>query len=55
MEASSVRLRGASVRARVKASMTPAEWRRAGWMAAVIVGLHVIGFGILLLVVAPAR
>ena len=35
--------------------MTREEWRRAGYMAAVIAGLHVIGFGILLLVVAPAK
>ena len=41
--------------ARVKASMSPEEWRRAGYMAAVIAGLHVIGFGILILVVAPAK
>jgi len=40
---------------RVKGSMTHEEWRRAGYMAAVIAGLHVIGFGILILVVAPAR
>jgi len=40
---------------RVKESMTRDEWRRAGYMAAVIAGLHVIGFGILILVVAPAR
>ncbi len=40
---------------RVKGSMTRDEWRRAGYMAAVIAGLHVIGFGILILVVAPAR
>ena len=33
--------------------MSPSEWRRAGAMAAVIAGLHIIGFGLLLLVVAP--
>ncbi|PZR69381.1 MAG: HoxN/HupN/NixA family nickel/cobalt transporter [Solirubrobacterales bacterium] len=33
--------------------MTPGEWRRAAGMVAVIGGLHVIGFGILILVVAP--
>src|SRR5450755_1524822 len=38
---------------RVKGSMTPREWRHAGGMAAVIAGLHVVGFGILILVVAP--
>jgi high-affinity nickel-transport protein len=35
--------------------MSPSEWRRAGGMAAVIAGLHVVGFGLLVLVVAPAR
>ncbi len=33
--------------------MTSEEWRRAGAMAAVIAALHVVGFGILILVVAP--
>src|SRR5450755_948821 len=40
---------------RVKGSMTPREWRHPGGMAAVIAGLHVVGFGILILVVAPHR
>ncbi len=35
--------------------MTPREWRHAGGMAAVVAGLHVIGFGILILVVAPQK
>ncbi len=35
--------------------MTPREWRHAGGMAAVIAALHVIGFGILILAVAPAK
>ncbi len=35
--------------------MTPREWRQAGGMAAVIAGLHVVGFGILILVVAPHK
>jgi high-affinity nickel-transport protein len=33
--------------------MTPSEWRRAGGMAVVIAGLHIVGFGILILIVAP--
>jgi len=33
--------------------MTRSEWRCAGAMAAVIAGLHVLGFGILILVVVP--
>ncbi|MGI8412129.1 MAG: HoxN/HupN/NixA family nickel/cobalt transporter [Solirubrobacteraceae bacterium] len=35
--------------------MTPREWRHAGGMAAVVAGLHVVGFGILILVVAPQK
>ena len=38
---------------RIKASMSPSEWRRAGGMAAAIVALHVIGFGLLILLVVP--
>jgi len=40
-------------RQRVTGALTPAEWRRAALLALVIVGLHVVGFGLLLLVVAP--
>ena len=40
---------------RIRVALTPAEWRRAGGMAAVIAGLHIVGFGILLLIVAPAK
>ena len=38
---------------RVRGALTPAEWRRAGMLALVIVGLHVIGFGLLLGFVVP--
>ncbi|MDQ6812097.1 MAG: HoxN/HupN/NixA family nickel/cobalt transporter [Actinomycetota bacterium] len=38
---------------RLKGALTAPEWRRAGGMAAVIVGLHVVGFGILIALVAP--
>src|SRR3954466_14581297 len=38
---------------RIRAALTPAEWRRAGLLAAVIVGLHVAGFFILLALVVP--
>jgi nickel/cobalt transporter (NiCoT) family protein len=41
--------------ARIRRSMSPSEWRTAGGMAAVIAGLHIVGFGLLILVVAPAR
>jgi len=39
--------------ARIKGSLTPPEWRRAGGLAAVIVALHVIGFFVLLALVVP--
>ena len=55
MEASSMPLPRPPRWIRIKTSMTAEEWRRAGYMAAVIGGLHVIGFGILILVVAPAK
>ena len=53
MEASATSIPDPSRLARIRRSMTPPEWRRASGMVAVIVGLHVIGFGILVLVVAP--
>ena len=40
---------------RVKRSLTPAEWRRAAVLAAVVLGLHIVGFGLLFGVVAPAH
>jgi high-affinity nickel-transport protein len=40
---------------RIRASMTREEWRRAGWLAAAILGLHVVGFFILLVLVVPQR
>jgi high-affinity nickel-transport protein len=33
--------------------LSPSEWRRAGGLAAAVVALHVIGFGMLLLLVVP--
>jgi nickel/cobalt transporter (NiCoT) family protein len=53
MEASSLPLRQPPVWARVRAALHPSEWRRVGGMVAVIIGLHVVGFGLLLLVVVP--
>jgi nickel/cobalt transporter (NiCoT) family protein len=38
---------------RLKASLTPAEWRRIAAMGAVVAGLHVIGFFILIVLVVP--
>ncbi len=52
MESSSM-LPQASRWVRIKGAMTPPEWRRAGGMVVVIVGLHALGFGILILVVVP--
>ncbi len=37
----------------IRRTLAPAEWRRAGGLAAAIVGLHVVGFGTLLLAVVP--
>src|SRR4051812_9277519 len=34
-------------------SLSPAEWRRAGALAAAIAALHVVGFGVLLGLVVP--
>ncbi len=53
MEASSASLFRRSRLACLKASLSPVEWRRAGAMAAAVAGLHVLGFGLLVLVVAP--
>ncbi|HYU04539.1 MAG TPA: hypothetical protein VEL02_11915, partial [Jatrophihabitantaceae bacterium] len=39
--------------ARLRAALTPHEWRRVAGMAGVIVALHVVGFGLLMLVVGP--
>lgn len=40
--------------ARLRRALTAAEWRRAGGLAAVVVALHVAGFGMLLGLVVPA-
>jgi nickel/cobalt transporter (NiCoT) family protein len=37
----------------LRGALSPADWRRAGAMVAVIVALHVIGFGIFLAFVVP--
>ena len=44
---------GASRWQRVRGSLTRAEWLRAGGLAAAILALHVIGFGLLLAFVVP--
>ncbi|UTI65158.1 HoxN/HupN/NixA family nickel/cobalt transporter [Paraconexibacter antarcticus] len=38
---------------RIRYSLTPPEWRRAAVLFAVILGLHVLGFGLLFLFVVP--
>jgi high-affinity nickel-transport protein len=38
----------------VRGAFTPAEWRSVGAMTAVVVLLHVVGWGVLVLAVAPA-
>jgi high-affinity nickel-transport protein len=48
-----MRTAAASRWTRVRASMTRAEWRRAGLLAAVVLGLHAVGFLLLFAVVAP--
>ncbi len=53
MEASGVGVAPTSRLSRVRAALTPAEWRRAAGLFAVIAGLHVIGFGLLFAVVVP--
>jgi high-affinity nickel-transport protein len=42
-----------SRRQRIRTALTPAEWRRAGGLAFVVVGLHVAGFALLLGLVQP--
>ncbi len=40
---------------RIRGSLTAAEWRRAGGLAAAVLALHVIGFGLLFGVVVPGH
>src|SRR4051812_1280742 len=53
MAALSTVVAGPSRWTRIKAALTPQEWRRAGLLAAVVIGLHVVGFFILLALVVP--
>src|SRR5579863_1127165 len=45
----------ASCWTRARRSITGPEWRRVGYMVAVVAALHVIGFGVLVLLVVPAK
>ena len=38
---------------RIRNSLAPAEWRRAGGLAAAVAGLHLVGFGLLFALVVP--
>src|SRR3954471_16901203 len=40
--------------ARARAALTPAEWRRAGLLAAAVLFLHAAGFALLLAAVPPS-
>jgi high-affinity nickel-transport protein len=40
---------------RVRTALTPAEWRRAAGLAFVVIGLHVVGFFLLLALVQPEQ
>jgi high-affinity nickel-transport protein len=37
----------------VRGALTPREWRRAGYLAAAVIGLHIVGWGVLLFAVVP--
>ena len=39
--------------AQIRASLTPAEWRRAGFLFGSILLLHVVGFGVFFILVVP--
>src|SRR3954469_23035722 len=39
--------------ARIRSSLTPAQWRRLAGLATIILGLHIVGFGLLFGVVVP--
>jgi high-affinity nickel-transport protein len=55
MAAVSSPMSGASRWRRVRTALTAAEWRRAGVLALVIVGLHLVGFGMLFALVVPGH
>jgi high-affinity nickel-transport protein len=38
---------------RIRGALSPAEWARAGGLAAAVIGLHIVGFGLLFGVVVP--
>ncbi len=46
---------GASRMTRIKSALTPREWVSAAGMSAAVIGLHIIGWGVLLAIVVPHR
>jgi high-affinity nickel-transport protein len=46
---------GVSRISRIKSSLTPREWVNAAGISAAVVGLHVLGWGVLLAIVVPHR
>src|SRR3984957_10347741 len=55
MAADTLSRKASSRSSRLSAALTPDEWLRLGSMFAIIVALHVIGWGTLILVVEPAH
>jgi high-affinity nickel-transport protein len=55
MSAAPSRAVGVSRFQQIKGGLTPAEWRRAAMLGVVILGLHVVGFGLLFGFVVPAH
>ena len=53
MEAATTHLRVVSRWRRIRSGLSPAEWRRVGGMAAVVLGLHVVGFLLLFAFIVP--
>jgi high-affinity nickel-transport protein len=55
MEASGIYIRKPALRHRVRGALSAKEWRTVAAMATVVIGLHAVGFFILIVVVAPHR
>jgi nickel/cobalt transporter (NiCoT) family protein len=55
MAADTLSRHGSSRTSRLRGALTPDEWLRLGSMFAIIVALHVIGWGTLILIVEPAH
>jgi high-affinity nickel-transport protein len=55
MEPSRGCIRRPALRSRVRGALSPNEWHTVAGMAAVVIGLHAVGFFVLIAVVAPHR